>query len=61
MTNFKFELGEEVVISCSKEKGEVIGRAENSNADNEYRLVYKCADGRAIDQWWTESTLEASA
>jgi len=53
----KFELKQQVVITCSEERGEVIGRAEYLGGQNQYLLRYKCADGRAVEQWWNESAL----
>jgi hypothetical protein len=57
----KFELKQKVVIECSGEAGEVIGRAEYSaSSEPSYQLRYKCADGRARECWWTESALVAA-
>ncbi|GHB33817.1 hypothetical protein GCM10007094_23370 [Pseudovibrio japonicus] len=58
MSNFKFELEEKVQIKASGESGKIIGRAEHSNAINNYRVHYKAADGRAVDAWWDECDLE---
>jgi hypothetical protein len=54
---FKFELKQEVQITASGERGEVIGRAEYSNAEPAFFIRYKAADGRAVEQWWTEQSL----
>jgi hypothetical protein len=54
---FKFTLGQMVVIDCSGEEGEVIGRCENINCENTYNIRYKAADGRATESWWAESAL----
>lgn len=57
---FKFELKQKVSISASGETGEVIGRAEYSNAEDGYLVRYKAGDGRAVESWWTEQALEAA-
>ena len=54
----KFELKQDVTIMASDEHGVVIGRAEYAYADPSYLVRYKCADGRAVESWWTESALE---
>ncbi|WP_175681176.1 hypothetical protein [Burkholderia cenocepacia] len=54
---FKFRLGDEVTIVASGETGEVIGRAEYSNAEDGYLVRYKAGDGRATESWWSESAL----
>lgn len=53
----KFELKQAVTISASGETGEVIGRAEYVHAEASYLVRYKCADGRAVESWWSESAL----
>ena len=53
----KYELDETVVIQASGESGEIIGRAEYSCAEPSYLLRYKCADGCAVENWWTETSL----
>lgn len=53
----KFNLNQTVTIAASGEQGEVIGRAEYSTAEPSYYVRYQCADGRAVEQWWTESAL----
>ncbi len=55
---FKFELGCNVVIAVSGESGAVIGRAEYDTGNLQYLVRYKCADGRAVEQWWDEVALE---
>lgn len=59
MNRFWFELNQEVVISASGESGSVIGRAEYTQASNNYLVRYKASDGRATEAWWTEDALEA--
>ena len=58
--DFEFELGEGVVIDASGETGMVVARAEYLIAKNSYNVRYQCADGRAVEQWWTESALSVS-
>jgi len=55
----KFDLGAEVVITVSGEKGTVIGRGDYLNSENCYYVRYKNADGRATEAWWGESALTA--
>ncbi|WP_167361719.1 hypothetical protein [Burkholderia pseudomultivorans] len=57
MSNFKFAVGSDVSIEASGESGEVIGRAEYAAAENTYLVRYRCADGRAVENWWGESAL----
>lgn len=57
MSNFFFKLGETVEIAASGERGCVIGRAEYETAENSYLIRYKCADGRAVEAWWSYSAL----
>jgi len=52
------KLGSTVSITCSQEQGKVIGRAEYLNAEPSYLIRYRCADGRAVESWWTEQALE---
>lgn len=58
---FKFKLGSTVVIAVSGESGDVIGRAEYDTGNLQYLVRYKCADGRAVEQWWDEVALEGQA
>ena len=55
---FKFQLNQTVKIITSGETGIIVGRAEFATSDNTYNIRYKCADGRAIESWWTESALK---
>lgn len=61
MNRFLFSLHDDVVISTSGERGQVIGRAEYTNSCNSYMIRYKSADGRAVEQWWPEDALEKVA
>ena len=57
---FAFCLGDDVTIKVSGEKGYVIAMAAYLEADNGYLVRYKCADGRAVEQWWGEEALCSS-
>lgn len=57
MNRFAFELGQDVAIVASDERSTVVGRAEYLNSSNSYFVRYRCADGRAVEQWWTEDAL----
>lgn len=57
---FQFELNAPVSITASGESGTVQGRAEYANSENAYYLRYKAADGRAMQEWWPESALQAA-
>lgn len=57
---FKFDLGDDVEIIASEEEGTVIGRAEYETGERSYLVHYRAADGRAVDQWWSERRLEAA-
>ncbi|MDN7488509.1 hypothetical protein QZM35_12445 [Burkholderia sp. AU45274] len=58
---FKFSLGERVAIAESGESGSVHGRAEYSEAANNYYVRYVAADGRAVESWWSEGALTSLA
>lgn len=61
MPAFKFELDQQVTIALSGETGTIIGRAEYSEAPiPSYYLRYVSKDGRAVEDWWRESTLIAT-
>jgi hypothetical protein len=55
----KFELGQDVAIAVSGERGTVIARAQYSTSEDQYLIRYKCADGRAVEAWWTAGALSA--
>lgn len=59
MKSFSFDLRQVVKISESGETGTVIGRSEFINAESQYFIRYKSADGRAVEQWLGEGALEA--
>lgn len=54
---FKRELGATVRLRDSDETGTVIARAEYANSEPTYYVRYKAADGRQVEQWWSESAL----
>lgn len=54
---FRYAIGQTIRIDVSAEVGEVIGRAEFDRSDDQYLVRYRAADGRATEQWWTESAL----
>lgn len=56
--SFKFELRDEVEITVSGETGVVIGRAEYVNSDSQYWIRYKASDGRAVEGWHYEESLQ---
>ena len=58
--SFKFSILQPVIISVSKERATVVGRAEYANAEPSYFLRYCAADGRAVEAWWAESALGAA-
>lgn len=55
--SFNFDLKQCVGIVASGEVGQVIGRAEYTNATNTYLVRYMARDGRAVEQWWAEDAL----
>lgn len=58
---FKFNLGDLVHINVSNEVGEVIGRADYLDSNNQYQIRYQAGDGRAVEAWWTESAISLFA
>lgn len=57
---FKFDLSQLVDMRISSEWGEVRGRAQYVNAENQYFVHFRAADGRACSQWFDESQLGAT-
>ena len=57
MSNFKFNLGDNVQLSHSTENGVVIGRAEYSEQTPQYLVRYQAADGRQVENWWNEAAI----
>jgi hypothetical protein len=54
---FKFELGADVAIAASGERGTVRGRAQYVQSEDSYYVLYRNAVGIAVEAWWPESTL----
>ena len=57
MNAFKYDLNSIVQILVSGENGTVIGRTKYINSNPQYRIRYKCADGRAMEAWWEEDAI----
>lgn len=57
---FKFDLNQMVNVRVSDEFGEVRGRAQYANGENQYYIHYCAADGRATSSWFGESLLVAA-
>ncbi len=55
---FKFELGQQVSIKASGEKGTVEACAKYISSGNSYYIHYRAADGRAVTQWFEERHIE---
>jgi hypothetical protein len=53
-----FDLKATVRLAQSREAGEIIGKAEYVEAPTAYLVRYVAADGRLVEQWWDESTLQ---
>jgi hypothetical protein len=58
-TEFKFELGQDVEMAKSRERGTVIGRAEYNNSPASYYVLYLAADGRQVKDWWNAEDMKA--
>ena len=56
---FDYKLGDAVKLVLSGETGHIVGRAQFSYANPEYRIRYLAADGRQVEDWITESAIEA--
>lgn len=54
---FKFELGQKVKITISGEVGEIKGRAQYTESSNQYFILYKAVDDRAVESWFSEGDL----
>lgn len=60
MNSFSFALGLKAKIIASGESGQIIARAQYlDGSPNRYLLRYKAADGRAVEDWWSEDAIEA--
>lgn len=58
---FKFELGAAVALAISGEVGKVTGICQYTQGEMRYLVQYKAADGRAAEEWWSESSLASPA
>lgn len=61
ITTFAFDLGQEITLSRSGERGIVVGRAEFTNAVDSYYVRYVAGDGRQTEAWWPMDAIEASS
>ena len=55
---FVFAIGQHVKIMESAETGKVIGLGCYDNSEDCVLVLYKAADGRAVEAWWCASRLE---
>ncbi len=59
MTETKYFLGQEVILSLSKEAGTIIGVAKYiNNQEHQYLIRYVAADGRQDESRRAESAIE---
>lgn len=56
---FHHKLRDQVRMIHSEEEGEVIGRAEYTDAEPGYLVRYRAADGRQVESWWGQSAVIA--
>lgn len=56
---FNFDLGDRAVL-LSGEEGEIIGRAEYSEGIDTYFIRYTAADGRLVQDWWSEAAIQSA-
>lgn len=54
----RYPLGAELRITCSDERGQVIGRGDSTDGEATYLLRYMQANGIARDEWWPESAID---
>ena len=57
--NFKYDLKQKVLITISKEIGQIIARAEYFDSASMYEVEYKSTDGKAKVDWFYERAIEA--
>lgn len=55
---FAYELGDTVRITCSGETGVITSRMQSLRSNDQYLLRYQNAEGRAVEEWWSEDALE---
>jgi hypothetical protein len=56
---FEFELGSQVEVRISGEKGEVTGRSEFRDSPHQYCVDYVASDGRFTQNWFLAPSLLA--
>lgn len=49
---------DKVKISCSGERGVVVGYAQYKNHQDQALVRYMAGDGRAVEAWWDVDALE---
>ena len=57
MSEFDFDLGDDVKLSLSGESGIVIGRADFAESDSQYYVRYLSANGRQVEDWWNANAV----
>ena len=55
---FTFGLRQRVRLTESGEEGIIIARMDDAEAVSKYHIRYRAADGRQVEDWWSEATLE---
>ncbi|AEG53101.1 hypothetical protein [Sinorhizobium meliloti] len=56
---FNFKLGDSVKLSISSEVGEIVGRAQYTNANPQYLVRYLAGNGVQVESWLAEDALSA--
>lgn len=54
---FKYPLKATATLIGSGESGQIIGRAEYTEAKQDYLIRLVAADGRLVEVWWKESAI----
>lgn len=54
---FKYEIGESVKMALTEERGVVTARAEYQSQAPQYYVLYKAADGRQVENWFSDYAL----
>jgi hypothetical protein len=57
----EFKLGGAVMITCSGERGRIIGLAQYEESGPDALIRYRAADGRAVESWWKISAIQPDA
>lgn len=55
---FRFALGEDVLITVSGETGTVIAQCRYQAYGDRYLLRYRTAAGEAVERWWDVDALD---